>query len=188
MASRLKVQIATDDEVRARSGGEVTTRNAFDAGFPVPRGPCDDEIFGPMRFFACGCAAPPPASAPGVTCEICGQATVRVVDPPWGRPGHIVLPDAMPHPLALGAVARLVGRPVDEIRALASGAAVLVADGGPEAPPPGTVVALRELEKLRGIDETIAGQPPPWIVRTAEHWRRELGLGWSDVLYYAVSR
>ncbi len=61
----------------------------------------------------------------------------------------------MPHPLCYGVIARLVGRSVDEVRALASGQAVLVADGGPGTPPPGTVVALGDLERLRDID-----QPP----------------------------
>jgi hypothetical protein len=37
---------------------------------------------------------------------------------------------------------------------------------------------------LRAVDETIAGQPPPSMLRLAEGWRRQLGLAWSDVLYY----
>jgi len=155
MACRLTVRVASDDEIRARSGGEVKTRDTLDAGFPVPGGMYDDQIFGPLRFFTCGCAEPPPSLHPGYACKLCGQEPVPVADPVWGPPGHVVLPDAMPHPLCLGVIARLVGRSVDEIHALASGQAVLVADGGPGTPPPGTIVAFDDLDRLRTID-----QPP----------------------------
>jgi len=40
---------------------------------------------------------------------------------------------------------------------------------------------------LREVDETIAGQPPRSVLRLADGWRRQLGLAWSDVLYYDAS-
>ncbi len=40
---------------------------------------------------------------------------------------------------------------------------------------------------VQAIDQTIAGQPPRSVLRLADGWRRQLGLAWSDVLYYDAS-
>jgi len=39
---------------------------------------------------------------------------------------------------------------------------------------------------VRGSEILVAGGPlPPWLARLPESWEEELGLYWSDVLYYA---
>jgi hypothetical protein len=56
--------------------------------------------------------------------------------------------------------------------------------------PPDSIRGLSEIPAIvRGCEILVAGDPlPPWLARLPGSWQEELGLYWSDVLYYAPAR
>ena len=127
----LRLRLASPDQIRAWSSGEVTTPATLDAltSEPVPGGLGDEAIFGPLRVWRCGCPHARPPKPAQRACPRCGQA-VAAGQAQRERFGHITLAVPCPHPwFSRGpgaALPLLLGWPARRLTATLRGEAVVV--------------------------------------------------------------
>src|SRR5262249_8730741 len=104
----VRLSVASADEVRAWSHGEVTRPETAQprSRRPVPRGLFCEQIFGIEDYWECHCGWLRGREQAGAKCARCGRAVAPLRRQ---RFGHIELPRPVLHPWFLVPLARLLG-------------------------------------------------------------------------------
>src|SRR5947199_10212069 len=95
----LRLTIASPDQIRAASSGDVTMPETINylTEKPVPDGLFCERIFGPTADWTCACGKYRRERTPGFVCEVCGvEITTSSVR--RERMGHIELAAPVAHP------------------------------------------------------------------------------------------
>src|SRR5947209_11689927 len=95
----LRISLASPEQIRAWSSGEVTSTDTlhYETRQPDPDGLFSERIFGPTRDFSCACGRYKRERFTGRICEKCGvQVTMSAVR--RERMGHIELATPIAHP------------------------------------------------------------------------------------------
>src|SRR3989440_7613993 len=127
----LRLTIASPEQIRAWSSGEVTLPETINylTDKPEPYGLFCERIFGPIKDWTCACGKYRQARTPGFVCETCGvEITTSSVR--RERMGHIELAAPVAHPWfarhAPSIIALLLGLPQRKLTAVLSYTCYLV--------------------------------------------------------------
>lgn len=110
----LKIQIASPDDIRAWSRGEVTKAETINYRTQKPErdGLFCERIFGPVKDFECSCGKYKKVRYKGIVCDRCGvEVTTSAVR--RERMGHIELAIPVVHPLFYKVPPSKVGKLLD---------------------------------------------------------------------------
>lgn len=115
---KIKLGFLSSKQVLEESCGEVLNAELYNfrtsPPVPVPNGLMCQQIFGPIRDYQCMCGRFKGKQNKGVTCPVC-QVTLLSSYSRTQRMGHIHLPFAVVHPLAVKWIAMLLGVTVKDL-------------------------------------------------------------------------